>query len=60
MGFVETQVTPGHEFSGIVVALGPGAGEHHGVEAGDLVVAEQIVPCKTCRYCERGQYQESV
>ena len=31
--------------------------EHWGVEVGDRVVAEQIVPCWTCRYCSsRGQY----
>eukprot|EP00095_Tigriopus_kingsejongensis_P004605 snap_masked-scaffold1890_size25423-processed-gene-0.3 protein:Tk04605 transcript:snap_masked-scaffold1890_size25423-processed-gene-0.3-mRNA-1 annotation:"iditol 2-dehydrogenase" len=55
--YVEPPVIPGHEFSGVVVALGDGALEHHGVDIGDLTVSEQIVPCQTCRYCERGQYQ---
>ena len=32
--YVEPPVTPGHEFSGHVVALGPGAGEHHNVQIG--------------------------
>ena len=48
--FVQPPVTPGHEFSGTVVALGDGAGERHGVDIGDLVVSEQIVPCHDCRY----------
>ena len=55
--WVETGTTPGHEFSGTVVALGEGAGERHGVEVGDLTVSENIVPCKECRYCQRGSYQ---
>lgn len=55
--YCEPPVTPGHEFSGYVVALGPGAEEHHGVKEGDLVVAEQIIPCQKCRYCLIGEYQ---
>lgn len=55
--FTEPPVTPGHEFSCTVVALGPGAGEHHGVSVGDLTVAEQLVPCLKCRYCKMGQIQ---
>lgn len=58
--YVEAPVTPGHEFSGRVVALGEGAGELHGVALGDLTVSEQIVPCKDCAYCKRGQYQMCV
>ena len=30
-------MTPGHEFSGHVVALGPGAGEHHNVQIGMFI-----------------------
>ncbi len=33
--YCEPPVTPGHEFSGHVVALGPGAEEHHGVKEGN-------------------------
>jgi threonine dehydrogenase-like Zn-dependent dehydrogenase len=39
---VEPPVTPGHEFSGYVVALGPGAGEHHNVEIGEFKVCKNI------------------
>jgi len=54
--YVEPPLIPGHEFTAEVVALGAGATEKHGVSVGDRVVAEQIVPCTTCRYCCRGQY----
>ena len=57
--FVQPPVTPGHEFSGTVVALGEGAGDRHGVEIGDLVVSEQIVPCHDCRL-ERLKHSNSV
>jgi len=55
--YVEPPVIAGHEFSGRVVKLGPGAGEKHGVKIGDLTVSEQIVPCKDCKYCHNGNYQ---
>jgi len=54
--YIETPVTPGHEFAGEVVALGEGAGEKYGLALGDLAVSEQIVPCWQCRFCRRGQY----
>ena len=50
-------MTPGHEFSGRVVALGEGSKGHHGVDIGDLVVAEQIVTCNNCRFCLKGTYE---
>ncbi len=54
--YVDGPVIAGHEFVGNVVALGVGAAERHGVALGDRVVAEQIVPCETCRYCRTGLY----
>ena len=54
--WAETEVIPGHEFTGEVVALDDTARQRWGVEVGDRVVAEQIVPCGECRYCRRGQY----
>ena len=54
--YIETPVTPGHEFVGEVVALGEGAAEKHGLALGHLAVSEQIVPCWQCRFCQRGQY----
>lgn len=55
--YMKLPVTPGHEFSGFVVGLGPGAEEHHQVSMGDLVVSEQIITCNKCRFCKKGQYQ---
>jgi threonine dehydrogenase-like Zn-dependent dehydrogenase len=55
-GYVEGPCVAGHEYAGRVVALGHGAAERHGVQVGDRVVAEQIVPCNECRFCENGQY----
>jgi threonine dehydrogenase-like Zn-dependent dehydrogenase len=54
--YVETPVTPGHEFVGTVVQLDDAAAERWEIAAGDRVVAEQIVPCWTCRYCLSGAY----
>jgi threonine dehydrogenase-like Zn-dependent dehydrogenase len=49
-------VVPGHEFVGVVAELDDEARRRWGVEVGDRVVSEQIVPCWQCRYCRRGQY----
>ena len=54
--WAETDVVPGHEFVGEVVELDDQARERTGVEVGDRVTSEQIVPCWACRYCLRGQY----
>lgn len=54
--YCQPPVTPGHEFVGEVVALGPGAAEKYGLALGDWAISEQIVPCWECRFCKRGQY----
>ncbi len=54
--WAETDVIPGHEFVGEVVALDDEASERWKISVGDRVVSEQIVPCWECRYCLRGQY----
>ena len=55
-GYVDPGAIAGHEYSGTVVALGEGAAERHGVQLGDRVVAEQIIPCGECRFCRNDQY----
>jgi 2-desacetyl-2-hydroxyethyl bacteriochlorophyllide A dehydrogenase len=55
-GYCEAPVIPGHESAGYVVALGEGATERHGVQLGQHVVAEQIIPCNACRFCKSGHY----
>ena len=47
-------VVAGHEFTGVVEALGEGASDRHHVAPGDAVVAEQVVSCHRCYYCRRG------
>ena len=54
--WAETQVVPGHEFVGLVEEIDDEARARTGVEVGDRVTSEQIVPCWECRYCLRGQY----
>jgi len=54
--WAETPVVPGHEFVGRVVQVDDEGRHHWGIEVGDRVVSEQIVPCWTCFYCRRGEY----
>ena len=54
--WVKAPVVAGHEFFGYVYEMGAGAAEHFGVKVGDMVIAEQIVPCEKCRYCRTGKY----
>jgi threonine dehydrogenase-like Zn-dependent dehydrogenase len=54
--YVIEPVIPGHEFSGTIEHIDPALTQDQGLQVGDLVVAEQIVPCWRCRYCTHGQY----
>lgn len=54
--WAQKEITPGHEFAGIIVQADDEATAHHGVAVGDRVTCEQIVPCGECRYCRRGEY----
>lgn len=47
-------LSPGHEFSGEVAAVGEGV---RGFEEGDRVAVEPIIRCGRCTYCLTGQYQ---
>lgn len=51
--YIEAPVIGGHEFFGEVVELGEGIKDY---ETGDLLVAEQIVPCNECSFCKQGKY----
>ncbi|WP_016584637.1 alcohol dehydrogenase catalytic domain-containing protein, partial [Yersinia pestis] len=52
--WVKPPVVPGHEFYGHIVALGEGTESKY--KLGERVIAEQIVPCWDCRYCNSGSY----
>jgi threonine dehydrogenase-like Zn-dependent dehydrogenase len=48
---------PGHEPLGIVEEVGERAAERWGVQPGDRVAVEVIVPCRACPVCLTGRYQ---
>lgn len=52
--YIEAPAIQGHEFVGRVVAFGS---KVKGVEIGDRMVSEQIVPCGECRFCKEGNYR---
>ncbi|MFC7580029.1 galactitol-1-phosphate 5-dehydrogenase [Schaalia naturae] len=43
----------GHEFSGLVEAVGPEVREDL---AGRRIVVTPLIPCRTCEWCRRGEY----
>lgn len=47
-------VTPGHEWSGVVDAVGPGAGE---AWLGRRVAGDNEITCRVCRWCRRGEWR---
>ena len=48
-------VTPGHEFSGVVAAVGA---EVRGFSTGDRVTADPNLPCYGCVFCQRRQFNQ--
>jgi threonine dehydrogenase-like Zn-dependent dehydrogenase len=48
---------PGHEPMGIVEEIGERAAKRWGVQPGDRVALEVIVPCRECMDCLTGRYQ---
>lgn len=48
---------PGHEPLGIVEEVGERAAQRWGVQPGDRVALEVIVPCRSCQDCLTGRYQ---
>ena len=54
--FMDGPVVAGHEFTGIVVAIGDNAAKKWNLKIGDRAVAEQIVPCGECKFCKEGHW----
>jgi L-iditol 2-dehydrogenase len=50
--FAKYPVTPGHEFSGVVEAVGSKVTH---VKPGTRVAVQTLLPCGYCRFCLRGQ-----
>ncbi len=48
-------VTPGHEFSGVVAAVGENV---RGFKIGDRVTADPNLPCYGCAFCQRRQFNQ--
>lgn len=57
MGSNAHPFVPGHEPMGIIEEVGDRAAERWGVQVGDRVALEVIVPCRACRDCLTGSYQ---
>jgi threonine dehydrogenase-like Zn-dependent dehydrogenase len=47
----------GHEPLGIIEKIGDRAAKRWGVDAGDRVAVETLIPCGHCRACLQGRYQ---
>jgi threonine dehydrogenase-like Zn-dependent dehydrogenase len=54
---VRFPLVPGHEPLGIIEAIGDAAATRWGVDVGDRVAVEALIPCGHCRACLAGQYQ---
>jgi D-arabinitol dehydrogenase (NADP+) len=48
-------VVPGHEFAGVVAAVGT---EVKNFKVGDRVTADPNLPCNHCEFCKRGQFNQ--
>ena len=49
--YVRYPLVPGHEWSGVIEAVGPGV---TGLEPGQRIIAEGIIPDRVCAECVRG------
>jgi len=54
---VRMPVVPGHEPLGVIEKIGDRAAKRWGVNAGDRVAVEALIPCGHCRDCRAGSYQ---
>jgi threonine dehydrogenase-like Zn-dependent dehydrogenase len=56
-GSTRPPTIPGHEPLGIVEEVGDRAAARWGVEPGDRVALEVLIPCRACDLCLTGRYQ---
>jgi threonine dehydrogenase-like Zn-dependent dehydrogenase len=57
MAMNDRPFVPGHEPMGIIEEVGERAAQRWGVQPGDRVALEVIVPCRACQLCLTGRYQ---
>ena len=53
---VALPLIPGHEPLGIIEKIGDKAAQRWGVDVGDRVAVETLIPCGHCRTCVSGRY----
>jgi threonine dehydrogenase-like Zn-dependent dehydrogenase len=53
---VRFPLVPGHEPLGVIAAIGDRAARRWGVDVGDRVAVEALIPCGHCRACLDGRY----
>ena len=53
---VQLPLIPGHEPLGIIERIGDRAAQRWGVDVGDRVAVETLIPCGHCRTCIGGRY----
>jgi alcohol dehydrogenase len=49
-------IIPGHEPFGRIHAIGENARKRWGVDVGDRVIVESVLPCGICSWCRTGHY----
>ena len=54
---VRLPLIPGHEPLGVIERIGDRAAKRWGVNVGDRVAVEALIPCGHCRACIAGRYQ---
>ena len=54
---VRWPLIPGHEPLGLIERIGDRAAKRWGVDVGDRVAVEVLIPCGHCRACVAGRYQ---
>jgi threonine dehydrogenase-like Zn-dependent dehydrogenase len=54
---VRWPLIPGHEPLGVIEKIGDRAAKRWGVNVGDRVAVETLIPCGHCRACIEGRYQ---
>ena len=55
MGWTSGPTIPGHEPLGTIEEIGDRAAARWGVEVGDRVAIEPLIPCEECEFCRAGE-----